>query len=81
MGYISKYDRTFLSFISRKYNDYRVRFEFFDDYVLWLFYDYSKENEEFYYRQLEDDLKDYVKFQNGKERDWRGRLNGDWEKD
>ena len=31
MGYISKYDTTFLTFVNRKYKKYNVCFEFWDD--------------------------------------------------
>lgn len=81
MAYISKYDTKFLTFVNRKYNLFRVNFEFFDDYVLWLYYDYFKKDEESYYKQLECDIMEYSNFQTGKERDKRGRLNDDWEKD
>lgn len=79
MGYISKYDRTFLSYMNRKYNKYNTEFEFFDDYILWLYYQYCKENEVKYYKQLEKDLWNYVEFQSGKERNMRGKMN-DWKK-
>ena len=80
MGYISRYDRTFLSFMNKKYKRYKVNFEFFDDYILWL-YELYDSNELNYYRELEKDLWDYVEFQSGKEREKRGKLNDDWEKD
>lgn len=81
MGYISKYDRTFLSFMNKKYKDYSVNFQFFDDYILWLYYDYYKKNTELYYKQLEKDIWAYVEFQSGREKDKRGKLNGNWGKD
>lgn len=81
MGYISKYDTKFLTFANRKYRKFKVNFEFFDDYILWLFYDYFGENEKLYYKQLEKDLWEYVEFQSGKEKDKRGKLNDNWEKD
>lgn len=80
MGYISRYDRTFLSFMNKKYKRYKVNFEFFDDYILWL-YELYNSNELNYYRALEKDLWDYVEFQSGKERERRGKLNDDWGKD
>lgn len=76
MGYISKYDTKFINFVNRKY---KSDFEFFDDYVLWLYYDYFNMNEEKYYKQLEKDIYEYSDFQTGKERDKRGKLN-EWEK-
>lgn len=81
MAYISKYDTKFLTFVNRKYSLFRVNFEFFDDYVLWLYYDYFKKDEESYYKQLESDIMEYSNFQTGKERDKRGKLNGDWQED
>lgn len=71
MAYISKYDMRFLTLMNKKYNK---DFQYFDDYVLWLFYELYNENTENYYKQLEKDLWEYVDFQNGKERDNRDRL-------
>lgn len=81
MGYISKYDRTFLSFMNKKYKKFDVNFQFFDDYILWLYYDYYATNTELYYKQLEKDIWEYVEFQSGREKDKRGKLDGNWEKD
>ena len=81
MGYISKYDTKFLTYINRKYRKYKVCFEFFDDYVCWLFYDYFGMNEELYYNQLEKDINEDSDLQTGRERDKRGKINGNWEKD
>lgn len=77
MAYISRYDRTFLSYMNNKYQQYKVNFEYFDDYVLWLYYKHYKQDETKYYKQLEKDLWDYVEFQSGKERDGRGKID-DW---
>lgn len=79
MGFISKYDRTFLSYVSKKYKYFKVSFDFFDDYILWL-YDMCKSDEEEYYHRLEKDLWEYVEFQSGKERNKRGKLNDNWKK-
>lgn len=79
MAYISKYDTKFLTFMNRKYRKFKVNFEFFDDYILWLFYDYFGEDEKLYYKQLEKDLEEYSDFQTGKERDIRGKLESKWE--
>ena len=81
MGYISKYNRTFLSFVNRKYSLYKVNFEFIDDYRLWLFYDVCLKNEKLYYKKMEKDLADYSDFQTGRERDKRGKISDNWEKD
>lgn len=75
--YISKYDTKFITFMNKKYKKFGVKFEFYDDYILWLFYDYFKGNEKEYYVQLEKDLGEYSDFQTGKERDNRGRLRSD----
>lgn len=74
MAYISRFDTKFLTLMNRKYKKYNVNFEFFDDYVLWLYYDYYCCDEILYYKQLEKDLWEYVDFQSGKERDKRDRL-------
>lgn len=76
MAYISKYDRTFLSYMNNKYQHYKVNFEYFDDYILWLYYDHYKKDETKYYKQLEKDLWKYVEFQSGRERDRRGKIGG-----
>lgn len=81
MGYTSKYNRTFISFMNKKYKNYNVCFEFIDDYRLWLYEDYCVYNKTWYYEQMENDLEEYSDFQTGKERDKRGKLNGNWEKD
>lgn len=79
MSYISRFDTKFLTLMNRKYKEYNVNFEFFDDYILWLYYDYYKKDIEKYYKQLEKDLWEYVDFQSGKERDKRDRLTVDEE--
>lgn len=81
MGYISKYDRTFISFMNKKYKKYNVFFEFIDDYRLWLYEDYCVYDVGAYYKHMEKDLEEYSDFQTGKERDKRGKLDGDWEED
>lgn len=62
MGYISKYDTKFVTFVGRKYNR---TFDFFDDYIMWLYYKKCHENEELYYSMLEKDLWKYSNFQTG----------------
>jgi len=81
MSYISKYDTKFLTFMNRKYSIYKVAFEFFDDYVMWLYYDHCKSSKVKYYKALEKDLWEYVEFQSGKEREVRGKLDGKWEQE
>lgn len=78
MAYISKYDTKFLTFMNRKYQQFNA-FEYFDDYILWLYYDFCNKDEELYYKTLEKDLWEYVDFQNGKERDNRDTLQSRWE--
>ena len=46
MGYISRYDLKFTTFLNRKYKKYKVFFTYFDDYILWLYYELCKSNEE-----------------------------------
>lgn len=79
MGYISKYDTRFLTMMNRKYREHGVFFEFYDDYIMWLYYDFCRKKTRKYYTQLEKDLWEYVEFQNGKERDKRGKLESGWD--
>lgn len=81
MGYISRYNRTFISYMNKKYKIYSISFEFIDDYLLWLYEDYCVYDSVRYYKQLEKDIEEYSNFQTGKERDKRGKLNGDWSKE
>lgn len=76
MSYISKINTNFLNYMNKKYREYDIKFEFWDDYALWLFYDYKKENSQKYYKQLEKDIWEYVEFQIGAERTKRGKING-----
>ena len=64
MGYISKVDTKFITFVSRKYDR---AFDYFDDYAVWL-YEYKSNNDE-YYAQLEMDLWEYSDYQTGTPRD------------
>ena len=68
MSYISKIDTKFITFINRKYG---MTFNYFDDYILWL-YKAKNDDKDKYYSQLEKDLWEYSDFQTGKPRD-RGR--------
>lgn len=81
MGYISRYNRTFISYMNKKYKIYSISFEFIDDYLLWLYEDCCVYDSARYYKQLEKDIEEYSNFQTGKERDKRGKLNGDWSKE
>lgn len=81
MAYISKHDTKFLTFMNRKYVKFNINFESYDDYILWLYYDYFGTNDSLYYKQLEKDLWEYVDFQSGKERDIRDKLTGRWKND
>lgn len=69
MGYISRYDLKFTTFLNRKYKKYKVFFTYFDDYILWLYYELCKSNEEEYYSKLEDDIWEYSNWQTGKPKD------------
>ena len=64
MGYISKYDTKFITFINRKY---KTSFDYFDDYGLWLYDKFV--NDEEYYCQLEKDIIEYSNFQTGLPKD------------
>jgi len=61
MSYISKIDTKFVTFINRKYG---TTFNYFDDYILWL-YKAKNNNKENYYCQLEKDLWEYSDYQTG----------------
>lgn len=74
MSFVSKYDTKFLTFMNRKYKKYHVKFDYWDDYILWLYYDLYKMNDDNYYTNLEQDIKEYVEFQSGKEREERDKL-------
>lgn len=78
MAYISKYDTKFVTFVSKKYH---ASFDFIDDYRIWLYENYLLYDCELYYHQLEQDLQEYSDFQTGKERDKRGKLNDNWERE
>lgn len=58
MEFISKYNLTFIICVNRKYNK---KFRNFDEYSLYIFE--LTENEIEYYYQLEEDLKEYCKYQ------------------
>ncbi len=69
MGYISRYDLTFITYVNRKYRPYGVLFKCFDDYIMWLYYDFFKENRDLYYGQIEEDMMEYSNGQTGSARD------------
>lgn len=71
MGYISKIDTKFITFINRKYNK---SFNYFDDYIIWL-YRMKRNNQSDYYAQLEEDLWQYSDFQTGTPRSKERRKN------
>ena len=77
MGYLSKYDTKFVTFINRKYSKYKVNFEFFDDYILWLFYKHCRMNTNIYYKILEKDIWDFSDWQTGTPRD-REKNDDSW---
>lgn len=69
MGYISKYNRTFISFVNQKYSQYKVNFANWDDYVIWLYYKHCMCNTNVYYKMLEKDIWDYSDWQTGSARE------------
>lgn len=81
MGYISKYDRTFISFVNNKYIKYKVNFKNFDDYIIWLYYKYCMSNTGFYYMMLEKDMWAYSDWQTGSAREQEKNQNGNKWKD
>lgn len=76
MGYISKYDTNFITFVNRKH---RKSFEFFDDYILWLYYIHCKMNTNLYYKILEKDIWDFSDWQTGTPRD-KEKKDDSWQK-
>lgn len=76
MGYISKYDTTFINFVNKKY---KKCFRYFDDYILWLYYKKLQCNEVMYYRTLEKDLWAFSDWQTGTPRENESK-NNDWKK-
>ena len=58
MEFISKYNLTFITSVNRKYNK---KFRNFDEYSLYIF-ELTKNEIEYYYK-LEEDLKEYCKYQ------------------
>ena len=70
MAYISKIDTKFITFINRKYDK---TFEYFDDYIVWLYKEKDYKNDR-YYSQLENDIWEYSNFQTGSPRK-KDRIN------
>lgn len=58
MEFISKYNLTFVTYVNRKYDK---KFRSFEDYSLYIFEINSSELD--YYYQLEEDMKEYSKYQ------------------
>ena len=76
MGYISKYDTTFINFVNKKY---KKCFRYWDDYVLWLYWKKLQCNREMYYITIEKELWEYSDWQTGSPRENEGK-NDDWKK-
>lgn len=76
MSYISKFDTKFITFVNRKYNK---SFNFFDDYILWLYYKKCKCKDDIYYAMLERDLWNYSDMQTGTPREAELK-NTDWKR-
>ena len=74
MGYISKIDTKFITFVNRKY---KKKFNYFDDYILWLYYIKCKCKDSMYYTFIEKDLWEYSDFQTGSPRE-NELKNNDW---
>ena len=78
MGYISKYNLSFLTLMQRKYIMYHKVFKYIDDYLLFLYEEYCHKNTREYYKQLEQDIIFYSNRQTGVEREQAGKLDGSW---
>ena len=73
MGYISKLDTKFITFMNRKYG---TSFRCFETYSEWL-YKAKNYDKNHYYSQLENDLWEYSDFQTGSLRSKeRNKLKG-----
>lgn len=77
MGYISKYNKTFINFVNNKYSRYKVCFKNWDDYALWLYYYLCNERNDMYYAILERDIWGYSDFQTGSARE-QDKMNNNW---
>lgn len=77
MGYVSRYNRTFISYINKKYKRHKVDFKYWDDYVIWLYYKLCRCNTELYYKILEKDIWEYSDWQTGSPRE-NEKFNDDW---
>ena len=77
MAYVSKYNRTFISFINHKYARHKVNFKNWDDYVIWLYYKFCMCNTMFYYKMLEKDIWEYSDWQTGSSREQEKKQNGE----
>ena len=58
MEFVSKYNLTFIKFINKKYDK---KFRTYEEYSLFLFE--KTDDEEYYYCNLEEDLKEYCNYQ------------------
>ncbi len=65
MSYVKINDISFLLYMERKYKK-KNEFSFIDDYLLWLYEEYSHYIESLYYQMLERDIKKYCSFQSKK---------------
>lgn len=66
---------TFINFVNKKYrkelglSPTAVKFYYWDDYAMWLYFKKYKKNDDRYYEALEEDIKEYSDLQTGKEED------------
>lgn len=63
MGWVSKYDTTFIIYVDRKFNK---RFANYDNFSYWLYYEKNKENKDDFYVELEEIFKEYCDWQTKK---------------
>lgn len=81
MGYINKYDRTFISFMNKKYKKYNVFLNLltitdcgYMKIIAYMMVVLIINRWKKIWKNIDD-------FQTGKERDKRGKLDGNWEED
>ncbi|MFA5407680.1 MAG: hypothetical protein WC343_02800 [Bacilli bacterium] len=63
-------NQTFVAFVNKKYSQL---FKCWDDYALFLYFDYLFENDDKYYAEMEKDLWEYSDMQVGGDKDY-GKL-------
>lgn len=71
----TKNNTSFINWMNKKYRKElglaptAVKFYYYDDYAIWMYFEKYKMNDQQYYEALEEDIKEYCDFQTGKEID------------